>query len=567
MSSGTPDLRAGARPARRSVVEVYDTTLRDGTQREGLSLSCDDKLRIAERLDAFGVAYIEAGWPGSNPKDAEMFERARDMQWSHAEIAAFGSTRRAKLAVEDDPQLATLLAAGTSVCTIFGKTWTMQVTEVLRTTLDENLRMIEESVAYLRAQGRHVIYDAEHFFDGYKADAAYAMEAIRAAARGGAATLSLCDTNGGSMPWEVDAIVREVRAALDADEQTRDVELGAHVHNDGECAVANSLAALRAGARHVQGTINGYGERCGNANLCSIVADAELKLGLSCLPEGKLAELYDLSHFVAEVANLQADDHAAYVGRSAFAHKGGTHVAAIRRHPAAYQHIDPAQVGNQCRIVVSELSGRGNVLSKAEELGLDVTAEQGAHLLEMIKRAEAAGFAYEAAEASVALLMAREDPDYAPPFDVIDFQASVGRRRGGEMFSEATVKVRVGGEVVHTAGDGNGPVSALDQALRKALRATFPRIDEIHLADYKVRILDGGNGTSATTRVLIDSASGQDAWSTVGASSNIIEASLQALVDGIEYGLSLFDGGGRPATAPPRLSHEDPTARDAERAR
>lgn len=515
------------------VVEVYDTTLRDGTQMEGMSLSCDDKLRIAEHLDALGVGYIEGGWPGSNPKDAEFFERARDFPWKNVTLAAFGSTCRAQLRAEDDKQLRTLLEAQTPVCTIFGKTWNMHVTEVLRTSLAENLRMIEESVAFLRGNERRVIYDAEHFFDGYKSDPEYALETLRAAMRGRAETLVLCDTNGGSMPWEVETIVQAVRDAFP------EARLGIHAHDDGECGVANSVAAVRAGAHHVQGTVNGYGERCGNANLCSIIPDVELKLGLRCLPEGGLQQLYDLAHFVAEIANLSPDDHAAYVGRSAFAHKGGVHVSAIRRHPQSYEHVDPALVGNSSRVVVSELSGRSNVLSKAEELGLQVSADHGGRVLEKIKELEARGFAYEAAEASVALLMARQQIDYEPPFEVLDFQAGVGRRSGGGMFAEATVKVRIGDEVVHTAGEGNGPVSALDSALRKALLPSFPEVGDIHLSDYKVRILDGHSGTGATTRVLIDSQSTHDTWSTVGASSNIIEASLQALIDSIEYGLTL----------------------------
>ena len=514
-------------------VEVYDTTLRDGTQMEGMSLSCEDKLRIAEHLDNFGVTYVESGWPGSNPKDVEFFERAHDRDWKHTKITAFGSTRRASIAVEDDPQLKALLDAKTAVCTIFGKSSLFHVEKVLRTGAQENLSMIEQSVAYLNANNRETIYDAEHFFDGYKDDSGYALDTLKAAVSGGAKTIVLCDTNGGTMPWEVEAIVGAVKAALP------EVTLGIHAHNDGECAVANSITAVRAGATHVQGTINGYGERCGNANLCAIIADLELKLDRACLPEGKLAQLYDLSHYVAELANLAPDDHAAYVGRSAFAHKGGVHVAAIRRAPQSYQHVDPELVGNQCRVVVSELSGRGNVLSKAEELGLEASNEGGARVLQKMKELEAQGFAYEAAEASFALLMAREQADYSAPFEVVDFETSVGRKHGGQMFAEATVKVRVGDDVVHVVGEGNGPVSALDQALRKALSPTFPSIADIHLSDYKVRILDSKNGTGSTTRVLIDSRNAHDTWSTVGASSNIIEASLKALVDSIEYGLSL----------------------------
>ena len=520
--------------AHKRHVEIYDTTLRDGTQMEGMSLSCDDKLRIAEHLDGLGVKYIESGWPGSNPKDVEFFEKAKDVDWKHATITAFGSTRRANIAVEDDPQLKALIDAKTKVCTIFGKTWTLHVKDVLRTNLDENVRMIEDSVRYLHSQGRYTIYDAEHFFDGYKTDKDYALTTLHAALNAGAQTLVLCDTNGGSMPWEIDKIVTEVASALP------EASLGIHAHNDSECGVANSISAVRAGARHVQGTINGYGERCGNANLCSITADLELKLGYRCLPEGGLAKLYELSHYVAELANLTPNDHAAYVGRSAFAHKGGVHVAAIRRSQQSYEHVDPVLVGNQSRVVVSELSGRGNVLSKAEQLGLEVSSADGAAILEKIKTLEAQGFAYEAAEGSVALLMARQQSDYNPPFEVLDFQSSVGRKSGGKMFAEATVKVRVGDKLVHTVGEGNGPVSALDNALRKALEPTFPAVSNIHLSDYKVRILEGRNGTASTTRVLIDSRSAHDSWSTVGASSNIIEASLQALTDSIEYGLSLL---------------------------
>ncbi len=537
-------------PPPSSRVYVYDTTLRDGTQREGLSLSLEDKLRIATRLDCFGVEFIEGGWPGSNPKDVEFFERARDLEWETAKITAFGSTRRAVVGPEDDPQLKALLDARTPVCTIFGKTWTLHVVDVLRTELDTNLRMIEESIAYLRQNGRRVIYDAEHFFDGYKADPGYAIDTLVAAHEGGAETLVLCDTNGGSMPWDVEEIVREVRIALPH------VMLGIHTHDDTGCGVANALAAVRAGARHVQGTINGYGERCGNANLCAILPNLELKLRLECLPKGRLADLFELSHYVAEVANMPADEHMAYVGRSAFAHKGGVHVAAIRRAPQSYQHIEPELVGNECRVVVSELSGRANVVSKAEELGLEVGGQQSVEVLEKVKQAEAQGFAFEAAEASFALLVARNAPGYVAPFEVLDFQTTVGRRRGTPTFVEATVRVRVGGEVVHTAGEGNGPVSALDSALRKALIPHFPEVEAIHLSDYKVRILDGSSGTASTTRVLIDNHAWGQTWSTVGASSNIIEASLQALVDGVEHGLRLYAEGSadeRDEVAGPRV--------------
>jgi len=524
------------------MIQIYDTTLRDGTQREGISLSCADKIRIARKLDELGVAFIEGGWPGSNPKDAEFFERAKEIEWQTALIAAFGATCRVGGGPDDDVNIRALLDAHTPVCTIVGKTWTLHVTEVLRTTLDDNLRLIEQSLAYLRAQGRRVIYDAEHFFDGYKADSAYALETLKAALRGRAETVVLCDTNGGSMPWEVAEIVRAVKVVLEHPSTTRRAQdaviLGIHTHNDGECAVANSLAAIREGALQVQGTINGYGERCGNANLCALIPDVELKLGERCLPEGNLPKLYEVAHFVAEVANLAPDEHLAYVGKSAFAHKGGIHVAAMRRTEKAYQHVDPTLVGNQMRVVVSELAGRGNLLSKAEEYGVEVgPGGEVAGVLNEIKALEARGFSFEAAEASVAMLLKRQTPGYAPPFELMDFSVNVEHRVGRGIFAEATVKVRVADQVHHTAAEGNGPVNALDAALRKALLSSYPALAHFHLADYKVRILDGENGTGATTRVLIDTQNGTRRWSTVGASANIIEASWRALADSIEYGL------------------------------
>jgi 2-isopropylmalate synthase len=517
------------------LIQLYDTTLRDGTQREGISLSADDKLRIARRLDELGMAFIEGGWPGSNPKDAEFFARARDLPWKRALVAAFGSTCRAGGSPEDDGNIRALLESGAPVCTVVGKTWPLHVTEVLRTTLDENLRIIEASLAHLRAEGRRVIYDAEHFFDGYRADPAYALATLRAARRGGAETLVLCDTNGGSLPWQVQEVVRAIRTAIDG-------PLGIHAHDDSGCAVANSLAAVREGVVQVQGTVNGYGERCGNANLCSIAAGLELKLATRCLPDGGLRSLTEVSHLVAEVANLAPDEHLPYVGKSAFAHKGGIHVAAMRRSELSYQHVDPAMVGNQMRVVVSELSGRGNLLSKAEEFGLDATSADAVKVLEEIKELEAKGFSFEAADASVAMLMKRREADYRPPFDLIDFLVNVEHRSGRGIFSEAMVKVRVDGEVLHTAAEGDGPVNALDAALRKALLPRYPALAELQLVDYKVRILDGPEGTAAVTRVLIDTQRGGTRWSTVGASTNIIEASWRALVDSIEYGLTVDPG-------------------------
>jgi 2-isopropylmalate synthase len=521
MSSPSPD--AGP------VIELYDTTLRDGSQREGISYTLDDKIRIAERLYAFGVTFIEGGWPGSNPKDVEFFARVRELDLKHAVVAAFGSTRRASLGPENDASLRAMLDAKTAVCTIFGKSSTLHVTDVLRTTLEDNLKMIEETVAYLVSEKKRVVYDAEHFFDGYRADSAYALETLRAAIRGGAETVVLCDTNGGSLPWDVEQIVRHVVTTLGH-------RVGIHAHDDTGCGVANSVAAIRGGASHVQGTINGYGERCGNANLSVVIPNLELKLGKRCLLPGKLAEVSEVSRFVAEVANLAPDPHMAYVGKSAFAHKGGVHVAAMRRNADSYQHVDPELVGNAMRVVVSELSGRGNVLSKAEELGVHVSEGAELETLREIKEAEARGVSYDSAEASVALLLTRKAQDYQPLFRVVDYQVQVGRR-GNHGFAEAVVKLEVGTHVLHTAAEGNGPVSALDAALRKALTPVYPALAGIHLADYKVRILDGKDGTGATTRVLLDSRDDHRAWSTVGASPNIIEASVDALVDSIEYGL------------------------------
>jgi 2-isopropylmalate synthase len=513
-------------------VAVYDTTLRDGTQREGISLSASDKLRIARLLDGIGVAYVELGWPGSNPKDAEVFERARDESFEHAQVAAFGATRRAGIGPEDDPQVAALLATRAPVCTIFGKTSSLHVRDVLRVTHDENLKMIADTVAYLVESGRRVIYDAEHFFDGYREDAEFATETLLAAASGGADTIVLCDTNGGTPPWIVEERVRALVARLKR-------SIGVHMHDDIGCGVASSLAGVRAGAVHVQGTINGYGERCGNANLCSIIPTLELKMNRRCLREGALHELTHLSREVAEIANLAPDPHAAYVGRSAFAHKGGVHVAAIRRNARAYEHIDPQIVGNATRVVVSELSGRGNVLAKAEEYEVELADGAEGAVLRGLKEREARGFAFEAAEASVALMMRRQAPDYKPPFELVDYKVIVGQRQHEEAFSDAAIKIRVGGEVVHTAAEGNGPVSALDAALRKALASKYPHVTGIRLEDYKVRILDGVEGTSATTRVLIESSYGEVRWTTVGASSNVLEASWLALADGIEYGLAI----------------------------
>ena len=514
-------------------IAVYDTTLRDGTQREGISLSVEDKLKITRLLDQLGVDYIEGGWPGSNPKDAAFFDAVQSETLRHARIAAFGMTCRAGGNPDDDDNVRALVNSHTPCVTVVGKSSLLHVREVLRTTPEENLRIIEVTLAYLKSLGREVIYDAEHFFDGYKDDPAYALSTLRAAVAGGADNITLCDTNGGTMYWEVEQIVAEVAAALPG------VPLGIHTHNDSELGVATTLAGVRGGARLVQGTINGYGERCGNANLCSIIADLSLKMGLDCLQPGKLTELSHVSRTVAEIANLTPDDHLAFVGRSAFAHKGGIHVAAIRRVVESYQHIDPTLVGNELRVLISDMSGRGNVLSKAEEFDLDVSSDTARQVLDSIKRLENEGYTFEGAEASVALMMQRAQPDYVPPFDLIDFMAVVEHRAGRGMLIEATVKLQVQGEIIHTAADGNGPVDALDKALRKALLPVYPHLAHFRLADYKVRILDGQNGSAALTRVLIDTQNSRTRWSTVGASTNIIEASWRALSDSVEYGLTL----------------------------
>ncbi len=512
-------------------IQIYDTTLRDGTQRKDISLSCEDKINIALRLDALGVDFIEGGWPGSNPKDVEFFTRAAEMTWKHAKIAAFGATCGVNKTPQEDANINALIEAATPYCTVVGKTSILHVKEVLRTTLENNLRIIEESLAYLKAKGRCVIYDAEHFFDGYKEDPAYAIETLKAAVRGGAETAVLCDTNGGAMPWEIAEVIRTVKSQVS-------IPLGIHTHNDSESAVMNAIAAVEEGCIQVQGTINGYGERCGNANLCSIIPTLELKLGYQALPAGNLPQISEISRYVAALANLAYDEHLPYVGRSAFAHKGGIHVSAIRRNVNSYQHIDPALVGNKMTILVSELSGRGNLISKAEEYGVTIqNDEQVTHALSEVKKLESQGYSFEAAEASIVMLFKRHEKNYHPPFELIDFSSIVEHRQGRGLLAEATVKVRVNGEIIHTAAEGNGPVNALDTALRKALADRYPNIHNFYLADFKVRILDGKKGTGAVTRVLIDTRSAQKSWTTVGASPNIIEASWLALVDAIEYGL------------------------------
>ena len=511
-------------------VQLFDTTLRDGTQSEGLSLSVEDKLKISRLLDGFGIHFIEGGYPGSNPKDIEFFRRARGLRLKHAKLTAFGSTRKVGGRADDDANLRALVDADTPVVCIFGKSWLLHVTKVLGTTAEENLAMIGDSVRFLKAAGREVVYDAEHFFDGYRADAAYALTAVRAAAEAGADWITLCDTNGGSLPTQITEIVSAVRKAV----PTR---LGIHTHNDSDLAVANALAAVEAGCTQVQGTMNGWGERCGNANLISIVPALQLKMGRSCVPPENLARLTELSRAVSEIANIRPRAHAPYVGASAFAHKGGAHVAAIEKLTESYEHISPESVGNRRKVVVSELSGRGNVRLRAGEMGVDATGSER-ELVGRIKELENEGYQFEAADGSFELLVRRAKADYIPPFEVLDVVVLSERRRGNSMFAEATVKVKIGVEVVHTVAEGSGPVHALDGAFHKALNIAFPLLRDVHLVDYKVRILDPEAATGAKTRVLIEAARGEERWSTIGVSPNIIEASATALADALELPLA-----------------------------
>jgi len=522
-----------------SKVELYDTTLRDGAQSEGISFSAMDKVNILQRLDDLGIRYVEGGYPGSNPKDVEFFQKARELRLKNAALVAFGSTRKPKSKAEQDENILVLERSGIGVVTIVGKSSALQVTHVLETTLEENLNMITDSVRYLKSRGIRVFYDAEHFFDGYKDNPGYALETLRVAAEAGAECLVLCDTNGGALPTEVTAAIEAVKKVVDA-------PLGIHAHNDAELAVANSLAAVAAGAVHMQGTINGYGERCGNANLCSIIPALKIKMDIDCVTSEQLGHLTDISHYISEVANLAPNPYLPYVGSSAFSHKGGLHVAALSKWPQSYQHIDPALIGNNMRVVVSELSGRRNIIFKAKELGIDLPPQgkEAQHLLEMVKQAESRGFQYENAEASFELLVHRVKPDYKKPFELVDFMVVIEKRRRQstrrgleEMLSEAVVKVKVGEEIMHTAAEGNGPVNALDLALRKALLCFYPSLEQVKLVDYKVRILEESVGTDAQIRVLIESTDGAENWHTVGSSTNIIEASWMALADSVEYWL------------------------------
>jgi len=510
-------------------LSIYDTTLRDGTQGTGISFSVLDKIRVAEKLDAFGVDYIEGGWPGSNPRDVAFFEEAAKQKWKHAKIAAFGSTRRGGVTVQDDAQVRTLLDAKTPVVTIVGKTWLLHVTEVLNVTPEENRSVTTETVAHLKANGREVFYDAEHFFDSYKDDPAYSLRTVKAAQDAGADLVVLCDTNGGSLPEEVGRITAEVISALGR-------PVGIHTHNDSGLGVANALAAVAAGASQVQGTVNGYGERVGNCNLTTVIPTLQVKMGLSLVPD--LARLRELSRFVDELANVPQDIRAPYVGPAAFTHKGGLHVHAVQKLARSYEHMDPALVGNAQTILVSDMSGQSNILAKTKELGFDFKkgAPEVAAILRQVKESEAAGYEFEAADASFDLLVRRTLGRHRPLFDLREYHCSFRRSAlHGFTTCEATVKLQVNGVSEYTVEEGDGPVNALDAALRKALRPFYPWIDDLRLADYKVRIVDGSRGTAARTRVLIVSTDGHSSWGTVGVSDNIIEASWLALVDSMEF--------------------------------
>jgi 2-isopropylmalate synthase len=512
-------------------VVVYDTTLRDGQQREGMSLTVGEQLAIAVRLAEFGVDHIEAGFPSSNPKERELFAALEREDLRGAKVAAFGMTRRRDVAADADEGLRELAGSWVGVTTIVGKTWELHLEKVLKVDRAENLRIIEESVAFLHRLGKEVVYDAEHFFDAYRAHPDYAIDCLKAAAAGGASWVVPCDTNGGTLPSQMAKTIAHVRQALP------DVSLGIHTHNDAGCGVANSLAAVDEGARMVQGTINGYGERCGNANLVSIIPSLALKMGYEVLEPGKLAELTAVSHFVAETANLPPDMWAPYVGHNAFAHKGGMHTSAILHDPATYEHIDPDQVGNERHVLVSELSGRGTILTKAQEFGVEIGGDQIAAILGRVKDLENDGYHFEVADGSFELMLEREIGTYEPLFLLESFRVITEKRSDGHVETEATIKLEHKGERFVATAEGNGPVNALDRALRLALASRVPELDAIELVNFKVRILDEAKGTSAVTRVLIDSADHEDTWGTIGVSENVIEASWQALVDSLEYGV------------------------------
>lgn len=512
-------------------VKLYDTTLRDGAQTEGVSFSVKDKLRIAAKLDRLGIHYIEGGWPFSNPKDISFFKAVKKSKLKNSKVVAFGSTRRAHTKAGNDRNLRALLASRTEAVTVFGKSWDLHVRSVLKTTLDENLKMIEDSVRYLRSKGREVIYDAEHFFDGYRDNPEYAMETLYAAMEGGANAVVLCETNGGVITLDVARIVSEVLPVVD-------VSLGIHAHNDNGMGVASSIAAIQAGCDHVQGTINGLGERCGNADLVPIIANLKLKLGINCVSSRALRELTEVSHFVAEACNMKHMDNQPFVGASAFAHKGGIHINAVLKNPRTYEHADPKEVGNHSRLLISELAGKSGVLKKAKELDLKLGKKdkKTEKVYSLMQKLEHEGYHFEAAEASFELLMKRVLGKFKRFFELEDFRVII-EKRAGKMISEATIKLTVDNVKEHTAALGDGPINALDNALRKALRDFYPNLSEMHLTDFKVRVLDEKAGTAAKVRVLIQSQDKDNSWWTIGVSENIIEASWQALVDSIEYKL------------------------------
>jgi len=514
-------------------IDVFDTTLRDGTQGEKVTFSADDKLRIAKRLDAFGIDYIEGGWPGSNPKDMEFFNLAKKQSFQHAKIVAFGSTQRAGHKPEEDANLKALVEAETPAVSIFGKTWMLHVERALRITPEENLKLIRNSVQFLKQHNKEVIYDAEHFFDGYKDDPEYALKTLQTAESAGADVLVLCDTNGGTLTSELSKVIQEVKSNTSA-------KLGIHAHNDSELAVANSLAAVAAGVEHVQGTVNGYGERCGNANLCSIIPNLQVKQNYQCVPEQNLAQLTALSHFVSEMANLTHQDNLPYVGRSAFAHKGGVHVSAVMKDERTYEHIDPKTLGNQRRVLVSDLSGKSNVQFKADELDISLAnySQKVPEIVNRLKELENDGYQFEAAEASFELLVRKITGEWEDVFSLEGFRVMTEKNRLGKTRSEVTIRLKVNGVTEHTAAEGNGPVHALDRALRKALHKFYPQVDIMQLTDYKVRVLNEKDGTGAKVRVLVDSSSNGNSWGTVGVSENIIEASWQALIDSFSYYLT-----------------------------
>jgi 2-isopropylmalate synthase len=527
---------ARVRPILPSVLEIYDTTLRDGAQAEDVSFSAEDKIRVAQRLDELGVQFIEGGWPGANPKDIEFFRMIKAIPLHHSTVIAFGSTRKASHSVHHDPNLRALLDAETKIITLFGKTWSLHVTDALGISLAKNLELIGDSIAYVRSKNRRVFYDAEHFFDGYKSNPEYALNTIRTAVAAGAERVILCDTNGGTMPWEVRRICDEVRKECS-------VPLGIHAHNDCEMAVANSLVAIETGVVQVQGTINGIGERCGNANLCSIIPNLQLKMKRQALGE-RLQHLKEVSGFVTEIANLMPNKHQPYVGDSAFAHKGGVHIHAVLKNPATYEHVVPTLVGNRQRMLVSDYAGRSGLLDKVEAFGIKLNKGDAKvqELINTLKERESEGYQFEGAEGSFELLMRKAMGTHTPSFQLLGFRVIVEKKQDpGASFSEATVMVKVGDVVEHAAAAGAGPVNALDHALRKALEKFYPQLREVKLLDYKVRVLSANRGTESKVRVLIESGDHKDKWGTVGVSGNIIEASWQALADSIEFKLLSLD--------------------------